>query len=73
MSELTPCNFCTLRRIKARAKKKDQRVIATPAKNSLGGTDVLVYPKHLGAKDARADRKQYKVARLMKITDKCCC
>lgn len=73
MSELTPCNYCTLRRIKARAKKKDQRVTTTPAKNSRGGIDILMYPRHLGAKDARADRKKYKVAWLMKITNKCCC
>lgn len=74
MSELTPCNYCTLRRIKARAEKKGNRVILAPAKDaSRGGTDVLVHPKHIPAKDARAKRKKYFVAWMMEIPDSCCC
>ena len=43
MSELTTCNYCNLKRIKARAKKEGNVVTTKPGWR--GGTDVFVHPK----------------------------
>ncbi len=71
MSELTPCNYCSLRRIKARAKKKGN--VVTTAVSTTRGKDILVHPKHVPAKDARANRKKYRVVCLLRLTNACCC
>lgn len=44
MSDLTPCNYCNLRRIRARAKKEGKRVY-TRLSGFMGGTDVFVVPR----------------------------
>ena len=44
MSELTTCNFCNLRRMKARAKAEGKTVTLLPS--SWGGFDVMVHAPH---------------------------
>ena len=67
MSELTRCNYCTLKIIKARAKKERKPVKVVSAKyegeleqfSSMGGLDVLVDGE--------------KVAWFMAVSDHCVC
>ena len=58
MSEYTICNYCTLKGIKARAKK-DKKKVKVVANRKYGGLDVIV--------DGKV------VAWLMELTDRCCC
>jgi hypothetical protein len=58
MSEMTPCNFCTLRRIKARNKGK--KVELQSALGSLGGYDVYIDGEKSGTW-------------FMAVTDHCVC
>jgi hypothetical protein len=51
VSELTPCNFCTLRSIRARADRSGKRVILR-ACTSSGGLDVHVVLKRIRIPDA---------------------
>ena len=44
MSELTQCNYCSLKQIRADAKKKKMRVVIINS-NFMGGVDVFVVPK----------------------------
>jgi hypothetical protein len=66
MSELTPCNYCSLERIKARAKKEG-RVIVT-----VIGQNVYVHPPEIKRKDLGPDGP-YWVAWFMSLTDHCVC
>jgi len=77
MSELTPCNYCSLQGIKARAKMNGCKVYLRNSTGSLGGIDVFVVP--LGKKlDTRVDERgesiggQWK-AWFMELTDHCVC
>lgn len=72
MSELTLCNFCTLRRIRKNAKTKGNRVILKSATyssgNNLGGTDVFV----LGPKERMSKNKCF-ITWFMALSDHCVC
>lgn len=74
MSELTPCNHCSLENIRYRAKKKGWNV--TIKLDRYGWTDVYVHPPSVtdfpdhGHDD---EWSQYQVASMMKITDHCVC
>jgi len=67
MSELTSCNYCSLRAIKARAKKEGKKVKVKPATYEgelrkfafQGGVDIFVDGK--------------KVAWFMELPNHCCC
>ncbi len=58
MSELTPCNYCTFRDIRARAKR-DGKKAKTKLNAKDGGIDVLV--------------DNEKVCWFMELTPFCCC
>ncbi len=62
MSELTQCNYCSLKSIKRRAKEKNQKVVLKPAKKGkyyMGGQDVFVNGEF--------------VAWFMELSNRCCC
>ena len=83
MSELTPCNWCTLQDIERRAKADGMRVIMMPgqsyqdAEGSLpAGIEVYVVPKgvtkaHLAAR--RDLRERFGGRWFMALSDSCCC
>jgi hypothetical protein len=61
MSELTPCNFCSLNHIEQRAKKKGKYVMLRDKNNWI---DVYVYPANINLdfdkKEIRDNRKARK-------------
>lgn len=65
MSELTPCNYCTLKHIEQRAKRNGNQVIL---KNSLDGVNVYVIPK---GQELSPDTEI--TAWFMELSDHCCC
>ena len=82
MSELTKCNFCTLKDIKRRAKENGMRVtvLADAAWMPDGmpkGVNVYVHPKDIkiveleGGEDG--ERKNYRKSWMMGISKECCC
>lgn len=74
MSELTPCNYCNLDRIRLRAKRQGQAV--TTKVDDHGWTDVYVHPLDVTALPDRGhddEWSKYQVASMMKITDHCVC
>jgi hypothetical protein len=81
---MSNCNFCTLRTIKASAKKKHLKV--TTQRGWHNGIDVFVHPRdikilptasvfdHMDVGDEDdPQRKRYFVAWLMEVPDKCMC
>jgi hypothetical protein len=69
MSELTPCNHCTLKWIKQ--THQQENVYLSTARD--GSTDVLVTPIHVSYREATANRDRYFVAWFMELTDHCVC
>lgn len=76
VSELTQCNYCSLNRIKARAKKNNCRVIVKRGQNfGVGaGHDVFVVPNGEEA-DKEPDHEKNKHFRswMMRIGSHCEC
>ena len=72
MSELTPCNYCSLRRIREHAKEDNLKVTLIPS-SFMEGTDVYVHPKDVKIKALDNTREQFFEAWLMEIPNKCCC
>ena len=82
MSELTPCNYCTLQWIKQRAKKAGNQVVVRKG-GWFNGVDVFVVPPGIGIPeviDSGDDKhngdeftKKYFCAWFMKLTDHCVC
>jgi len=74
MSELTRCNYCDMKMIKAKAKKDGARVYTRPSDFCLGGFNVYVVPKGetLDTTDPDDGGKHW-VAWMMSIPDTCCC
>lgn len=77
MSELTPCNFCSLRRIRKHWKGKAKIVLrdATDFK-SLGGTNVFAVPpgeKLDESTDKNGNHGKQFVAWMMDISNECVC
>ncbi len=66
MSELTSCNYCNLKRIKARARKEHKKVEIKFA--SYEGIEEY---KAMGGVDVFLDGKE--VAWFMELPDHCCC
>ena len=78
MSELTQCNFCSLKSIRKRAKQLGQKVtVLHDAKWGMGGVNVYVHPPSLQIKDLPCgedgERKKYRVAWFMEVGDSCSC
>lgn len=76
MSELTQCNYCSLRNYRSKAKKSDMVVSLRPGWN--GGVDILVHPKTIKIPkgelcDGNPLRKRYWRSWCMEIGDSCCC
>lgn len=70
MSELTPCNFCTLRRITAMAEKNGKQIIVTGASDSRYPTAKNVY---VVPKDETLKPGTEPVIWFMSLTDHCVC
>lgn len=73
MSELTPCNYCSLNNIKRRAEQDG--MIVTTRLDSAGWTAVYVHPPrvNLPKNDSHDKPSPYRVALMMEITDHCVC
>ena len=81
MSELTPCNYCNLLRLK-RSLKTDESVVLKPS-SFMGGTEVFVVPKGVALPPYRAPSnsepngdpvyQQYHRSWMMSIPKHCCC
>ena len=78
MSELTQCNYCSLRHIKADAQRRGKKVtILSDARWGMGGVNVYVHPK--GVVIAKLEggeegaRKKYFVSWMMELTAHCVC
>jgi len=69
MSELTPCNYCSLYWIKHRAKKNGKQV-TTEWRN--GWLEVYVHPADVTI-TTDEERDQYRQASMMALTDHCVC
>jgi hypothetical protein len=71
MSELTQCNYCDLKSIKARAERDNLKVTKIKVDWGLGGYDILVHPKEV--EKPELDRDKYFVAWMMEIGKFCEC
>jgi hypothetical protein len=71
MSELTPCNFCSLRGYRERARRTGREVVVRAAAEGRGrwpkGMDVFM------VKPGEAPGKGDRIAWFMELTDKCAC
>jgi hypothetical protein len=78
MSELTQCNYCSLRRIRRDAKREKKRVtILSDARWGMGGVNVYVHPRDVNVSRLRGGedgpRREYFVSWFMQLTQHCCC
>jgi hypothetical protein len=67
MSDLTSCNYCTLKRIRKDAKENG-KIVVLKASGFMGGIDVFVLKR-----GEKLDRKEHFCAWLMEIPDRCVC
>ena len=85
MSELTQCNYCGLKQIRADAKKKKMKVVLLSS-SFMRGTDVFVVPRHIPITEIRrwkdcSDKlpngdknyQKYHVSWMMEIGNRCEC
>jgi hypothetical protein len=78
MSELTPCNFCSLIRIRKKAAQEHLKVtILRDANWGMGGVNVYKHPPEINIRELpggeRGPRAQYHVAWFMDLGDHCEC
>ena len=78
MSELTQCNYCSLREIQNRARSSEMKVtLLSDAKWGMGGVNVYVHPKEILIKDLpdgeNGERRKYRVAWFMEVGTACSC
>ena len=79
MSELTSCNYCNLKRIRADHRGTGARIyVRYNAKWGLGGCNVYVIPKGIkapkgGIKDDTPFHNEYSVSWFMELTNRCVC
>lgn len=75
MSEHTPCNYCTLSRIRRRAKNEGKIVTVIPDTSSqLGGINVYIHPiKIMIMELPEKKREKYSAVWFMSISDHCVC
>lgn len=78
MSDFTPCNYCTLRRIRRDAKANGKRVtVLDDARWGMGGSNVYVHPPEVkiralaGGEDG--ERAKYRCSWMMEIPSRCEC
>lgn len=71
------CSYCSLKEIKSRAEKKNNKVSIIPTYNpeiqteDMNGVNVYVHPKNINIKNE--NRKTYLKSWLMSLPDKCVC
>jgi hypothetical protein len=72
MSELTPCNYCSLRNIRRRAERKGLNVTL---RHEGSGTTVYIHPSDVTEFPLREDGEpdEYFAAWFMALTDHCVC
>jgi hypothetical protein len=81
MSELTRCNYCSLREIKAQARKEKKKVTLLPGRTfgqhqggGIRGIDVYVHPAKIDVKKLRPDqREKYWDRWFWELSDRCVC
>ena len=75
MSELTPCNYCSLSRIKRRAEDDGFKVTIIPdSQDGLAANGMAVYVHSPDVTDpAKAEGDKYWTAWMMEVTDHCVC
>jgi hypothetical protein len=75
MSELTRCNFCNLRDIKARAKKRGMKVtLIRDDSFKPGGKNIYVHPPSVNVRKLEDEpRKEYCVGWMWEIGRSCSC
>ena len=77
MSELTQCNYCSMKDIKREAKGKGHRVVTREGTGQLGGINVYILPPGVEMakviKDDDEFSKKYFVAWFMKLSESCVC
>jgi hypothetical protein len=76
MSDLTQCNFCSLREIRRLANREGKVVSIRPSKGEMGGVNVYVHPKEVhiraGIEGSMLHHTYFK-AWFMSIGDHCTC
>jgi len=85
MSELTPCNYCSLKRIKAEARVKKMRVVKRPSA-FMGGIEIFVVPQNMKAAEIDSwtgpcddfpngdlSWQKHHRAWFMELSKQCCC
>ena len=85
MSELTPCNYCNLKRFRHTAKKRGNKIITSPSEFMGGGMCVFEVPNEKGftlppyrepsAFYPNGDKvyQKYSIGWMMSIPEKCVC
>jgi hypothetical protein len=82
MSELTQCNYCSLREVRARARKEKKKVTLLPGRpleakyrpNGMRGIDVFVHPAKIDLMKLRPDqREKYWDRWFWELSDRCVC
>jgi hypothetical protein len=79
MSELTQCNHCSLRILKAEAKREKKKVTIMLGRtfghgNHMRGLDVYVHPRSVNVRQLSArDREKYWNRWFWEISDHCVC
>ncbi len=67
MSELTSCNYCNYKRIKARRKEQEGRIVTASGDFGLGGINI-----HFVKTGDKPSEDNF-VAWFMELTDHCVC
>lgn len=71
MGEGTICNFCSLQRIRARAKKDNFKVTLEHGSIGMGGIDVYVHPKNVEINPKnKLQRDKYFASWFMELPEK---
>jgi len=69
MSQLTQCNYCSMKGIRLRStKKKTEVIIQSAINNQLGGFNIYVRKK-----GERLNHKKHFVCWMMELTEYCVC
>jgi len=76
MSELTQCNYCSLKAIRKKAEASGKKVtILQDAVWGLGGSNVYLHPSNINIYDLGDEEKhaKYRIAWMQEIGYQCSC
>lgn len=77
MSQITMCNYCALKHLRAKAEREGSVVtLKRSTELPMGGTDVYLHPKDVSVEDLIRSSElhdKYFCAWLMEIPDHCVC